>query len=152
MPRLTASLLAVLLVLAGASAAWAESQARWGYELANEIMSPFCPGRSLSECPSKEAMDLRAWILAQEEAGVSREAVEAELFGVWGDQLLHAPRPEGIGLWAYLVPAVAFLAGALLVGIYIWRQRAAADQPAPPPLAPVDPELERLVEEELRRA
>ncbi len=153
MRSVTAGLLAALLALAlsAASGASAEPRAGWAYELAGDIMSPFCPGRSLSECPSSEAMDLRTWIIEQEEAGVSRAAVEAELFRMWGEELRHAPRPEGIGLLAYLVPAGAFVAGALLVLTFLRRQRAAAP-PAPPALAPVDPELERLIEEELRRA
>ena len=125
----------------------------WSYELSDEIMSPFCPGRALSECPSPQATELRAWILEQEAAGVSREAVEAELFGVWGDTLLQAPRASGFGLYAYLIPFAGVAGGAALVVVFLRRQRrTAAAAPAPAggaPAAPLDPELERILEEEL---
>ena len=44
----------------------------WAYELSHEIMSPFCPGRSLADCPSPQAESLRAWILVQEATGRSQ--------------------------------------------------------------------------------
>ena len=123
----------------------------WGYDLANELMSPYCPGRALAECPSPQAADLRQWILDQERAGVARDQVESQLFQQFGDQLRQAPRAEGVGLVAYLIPAFVLIAGGALVALFLRRQRDAA---APPPavaprLAPVDPELERQLEQEL---
>ena len=96
-------------------------------------MSPYCPGRSLVECPSPQATELRLWIQAQERAGVSRESVEARLLQQFGDQLRQAPRAEGFGLWAYLVPAGALLAGLGLVLVFLRRQtRPVPLRPAPP--------------------
>ena len=126
----------------------------WGYELGNELMSPFCPGRALSECPSPNASDLRQWILDQEAAGRSREEVEAQLYERWGDQLRQAPKLEGVGLIAYAVPAGATLAGAAVVGFFLRRRRGEQGSPATVPEAPAapveDPELQRLIDEELR--
>jgi cytochrome c-type biogenesis protein CcmH/NrfF len=149
--RLAPTLGLALLLAAGAAA---EGE-RWGYDMADELMSPYCPGRALSECPSPQAADLRGWILEQEEAGVSKEAVETELFRVFGDQLRQTPRAEGVGLVAYAIPAVAFVLGGGLVAWFLRRQRAgraATERRPAPPLAPVDPELERKVDEELGRA
>ena len=55
-------------------AACAEPARGWAYDLMNELMSPYCPGRSLIECPSPDATELRLWIQGQEAAGVSRAA------------------------------------------------------------------------------
>ena len=54
---------------------------------------------------------------------------------------------------AYLIPMVIFLVGGLLVGVFLWRQtRAAAEQAAEaPPAEPLDPEIERAIDEELAR-
>ena len=147
---------ALLLLLLGVAwalpAPGAEEKSGWGYQLSKEVMSPYCPGRALSDCPSPQAEDLREWIVEQENSGVSRSEVEQELFRVFGDQLLQAPRAEGMGLVAYLVPALVFAAGGALVVFFLRRQRLATvgGEPAPAPDAPSDPELEQRVEEELR--
>jgi cytochrome c-type biogenesis protein CcmH/NrfF len=148
---------ALVLLLLGV--AWAlpapaaDEKGGWAYQLPKEMMSPYCPGRALSDCPSPQAAELREWIVKQEQAGVSRSEVEQELFRVFGDQLLQAPRAEGMGLMAYLIPALAFAAGGALVAFFLRRQRASIDTAAaaPAPKAPRDPDLERMVEEELRR-
>jgi cytochrome c-type biogenesis protein CcmH/NrfF len=147
----------VLVLLLGIAwvlpAPGADEKSGWGYQLSREVMSPYCPGRALSDCPSPSAAELRQWIVEQEDAGVSRSEVEQELFRVFGDQLLQAPRAEGMGLMAYLIPAAAFTAGAVLVVLFLRRQRLAIDgsASATAPAVPRDPELERMVEEELRR-
>ena len=126
----------------------------WGYQLSREVMSPYCPGRALSDCPSPPAAELRQWIVDQEKAGVSRSEVEQELLRVFGDQLLQAPRAEGMGLVAYVIPAVAFAAGGALVVFFLRRQRSGIRGPKfePASTEPRDPDLEQLVEEELRRS
>jgi len=93
----------------------AELEIEWAYALANELMSPFCPGRTLAECSSPQAAELRLWILTQAAAGASQEEIEANLYGRFGDVLLAAPRAEGWGLWAYLVPIFFFVIGGPVV-------------------------------------
>ncbi len=117
----------------------------WAYELSDNLMSPYCPGRALSECPSGAAEDLRRWIIAQEEAGVSRLDVEAALQARFGDTLLQAPRAEGVGLVAYVVPGVLIVLGALLVlGVLLRRSR-----PEAPATPRIDPALARKLDGEL---
>ncbi len=150
---LLAGALAILpaLVLLVGSPAPAVEESRWGYEIANELMSPFCPGRTLSDCPSPQAESLRMWILVQEASGRTRADVEAELYERYGDMMRPAPRPEGFGLTAYLIPVFLGLAGGGLLAIYLRRQtraESAASEPVPPAS---DPELEQLVDEELAR-
>jgi cytochrome c-type biogenesis protein CcmH/NrfF len=113
-------LLALVLGLAGAGAAEEAAEA-WAYELSHDLMSPFCPGRTLAECPSPQADELRLWILEQARAGATREEVEAELLASFGDKLRQAPRAEGIGLVAYAVPGVFLLAGGALLLAFLRR-------------------------------
>jgi cytochrome c-type biogenesis protein CcmH/NrfF len=140
-------LLAVGAVLAFAVSAPAEPEG-WSYDLAGELMSPFCPGRTLADCPSGEADQLRLWIRLQEASGRTREDVTAELVERFGDVVLPAPRAEGFGLAAYLIPVGVFVAGGLLVAVFLRRQTAVATAV---PGGPVDPELERVIDEELAR-
>lgn len=139
-----------LALVVPASGADAEG---WGYRYIGEIMSPFCPGRTLSACPSPQAESLREWILVQEQEGRSQEDVHRELVERYGDVILSAPRAQGFGVTAYLVPLVIFLAAGLLVFVFLWRQtRASAERAAETPTAPpLDPEIERAIDEELAR-
>lgn len=119
----------------------------WAYELWNELMSPFCPGRTLADCPSDRADSLRLWILMQEASGRSREEVEGELIERYGDVVLSAPRVRGFGIAAYAIPLAAFLGGGALVLWFLRRRTRGADPARRAPVA--DPELERVVDEEL---
>ena len=134
----------------------------WGYALAHELMSPYCPGRTLAACTSDQAAELRQWILLQEAAGASQEEVVAILGERFGDVIRSSPEPEGWGLAAWLLPGAVLLLGALaVVGVLRGmvakpaRESAAASR-APttrPPTGEVAPgtdaEIARLVDEEL---
>ncbi len=120
----------------------------WAYKLHHDLMSPFCPGRTIADCSSPQAESLRMWLIVQEASGRSREDVEAELFERYGDVLRPAPRATGFGLVAYVFPAIAFLAGGVVVAVFLRRQtRAAATRE--PSSQPTDPELERTIDQEL---
>lgn len=124
----------------------------WAYDMANDLMSPFCPGRTLAECPSPQADELRLWIIVQEAGGRSREDVEQELYARFGDVLRSAPEARGIGIAAYALPVAVFVGGGLLV---VWVLRRITAKPVvgaePEGLAAKsspDPEFERLMDEE----
>jgi len=135
----------------------------YGYDLPKQLLSPWCPGRTLADCPSPNAESVRLWILVQAAAGRSADQVRADLLDRFGDQIRGAPKAEGVGLTAYLVPATAFLIGGGLVFVFLRRQIRQARQArllasdASNVLAvdgsetPLDPELERLVDEDLAR-
>lgn len=153
-------------LLAGPVAAAADEgseESGYGYALAHELMSPYCPGRTLAACPSEQAAELRQWILLQEAAGATREEVVATLEARFGEVIRSSPEAEGWGLAAWLLPGAAVAAGALMVWLVLRRMvRPAAssaardgvpDAPASPPSsresAPDEGELERLVDAEL---
>jgi cytochrome c-type biogenesis protein CcmH/NrfF len=135
-----------------AAAAAGETPPPWHYDLEQHLMSPYCPGRTLTDCTSPQAAELREWIASQEQAGRSRADVEAQLYREFGEVILQAPRAEGFGLAAYVIPAVGVLLGASLVFVFLRRQSARAAAAAPAPAAGVDPELDRLIDEEMRRS
>jgi hypothetical protein len=89
-------LLAGALALPLAAHAEAPIPKPWHYDAWNSLMSPYCPGRTLMDCPSGEAGELREWIADQESAGRSREEVEEQLYAEFGDVILQAPRARGL--------------------------------------------------------
>lgn len=143
--RIAIALLAALL----ASPLVAGAAEQWHYALEQELMSPYCPGRTLTDCTSPQATELRKWIAGEEARGRSREDVEKQLFLEFGEVILQAPKAQGFGLAAYVIPAVGVALGAALVVIFLRRQQRTA-APAPVAMAP-DPDLDRLIDEELRR-
>ena len=113
------------------SFSFAEDQT-WGYALAHELMSPYCPGRTLAACTSDQAAELRQWILLQEAAGASQEEVMAVLEQRFGDVIRSSPEAEGWGLAAWLLPGAVLLVGALAVVGVLRRMVAKPEGPVPP--------------------
>lgn len=146
-----AALIAAALALPLAAGAEEPATASWSYDLSNSLMSPYCPGRTLIDCTSPQAAELREWIAEQEKAGVSREQVERTLYLEFGDAILQAPKPTGFGLAAYVIPAVALLAGGALVFVFLRRQAAARAPSVATKAALADPEIDRLIDEEMKR-
>jgi len=142
---------ATLIALSMSSApALSEEPEGWAYAMPNELMSPFCPGRTLADCTSPQAASLRMWITVQAAAGRTRSDVEEELMERYGDVLRPAPRATGFGIAAYAFPVIAFLAGGVVVFVFLRRQTRSGAKTTPVADS-TDPDLERIIDEELAR-
>ena len=51
-------------------------------------MRPYCPGRTLRNCPSPQAGELIGWVESQEQAGRDREEVYQQLRSEFGDEII----------------------------------------------------------------
>ncbi len=149
MRRVALALTCLALALAGAAQAEPDD---WAYDLAGELMSPFCPGRTIAACPSSQAKTLVVWLGVQQAAGRSRDEVLVELVERFGEDILPAPPARGFGLAAYAYPVFAFAAGGLLVWAFLRRQLQSERESAEPPeTGALDPELEAIVDRDLTR-
>jgi cytochrome c-type biogenesis protein CcmH/NrfF len=110
------ALLAVIVLGVGSAAAKS-----WSYDLAGELMSPYCPGRTLSSCPSPQAAELVQWMVVQEAGGATQEQVVEMLIERFGEEILGAPPAKGITLWAYVLPVLGFVVGGGLVVVALRR-------------------------------
>jgi cytochrome c-type biogenesis protein CcmH/NrfF len=142
--------------LLAAAAAQAEPAAAadsgWGYALADELMSPWCPGFALPDCASGYASELRLWILEQERLGRPEDEVRAEILQRYGERMLQAPRAEGRGVLAYAIPAALILGGLGVLVAFLRRQGGArVAEPAPAAAGGADDALLRRVDAELER-
>ena len=154
-------LAAAAMLLAMTSASVAEES--WGYALGHDLMSPFCPGRTLATCPSPNAAELVQWIVMQEASGVTKEQVIEMLIERFGEEILGAPPAEGITLWAYIFPVLGFVVGGGIAFIALRRIVAdrqpgvavAVEAPGPIPTSPnptgeqMDADLARIVDADL---
>lgn len=107
--RATAVLIGTLFLWPGVAAAAPEDVAN---DVSEQIMSPFCPGVTLHDCPSDSAVALRDRIEALAEEGFGREEIIAQLERDYGASIRAVPAAEGTGLWAWVVPGLAALGGA----------------------------------------
>jgi cytochrome c-type biogenesis protein CcmH/NrfF len=92
-------------------------------QLSNELMSPYCPGRTISACPSEQARKLEDHILAEAKSGKNREQIETELRARFGDEIVGYAPPPGM-LWVALVVGLVALALVAITGRR-WARRPA---------------------------
>jgi cytochrome c-type biogenesis protein CcmH len=111
-------------------------------------MCPVC-GTTLDQSNSPAAEQIKRVIARRIAAGDTKSEIEDRLVANYGDSILAAPPHRGFGLLAWWLPIVGILAAATLVGLGAWRW--SRDREPAPAAAPLDPALERRIDDELRR-
>lgn len=96
--------------------------------LAKELMSPFCPGLTLADCPSPNAAVLRSEIEQRLKAGEPKAAVEADLVERFGTKIRGTPPPEGFAMLLWVGLPVVALAGLGAVALTVARSTERARQ------------------------
>lgn len=137
---------AALLAAAGVAHAGPEDVAN---AVAQEVMSPYCPGVTLHDCPSSSAQEMRAEIARWARDGMTKGEIIARLEDEFGSSIHAVPRGRG-GVFAWLLPALALVGGAAaaLVLARRWSRR----RPEPPsPSATASPEAAARLNAELDR-
>lgn len=117
--------LALLVVLAPAAQAAPEDVAN---RISENIMSPFCPGVTLHDCPSPQADDLRERIRGWAADGMSEERIMDRLVAEYGEEVRAIPPGDGGGIAAWAVPALVALAGAGFAGTLARRWTLARER------------------------
>ncbi len=128
---------------------WDDTQAQ---KLFGQLMSPFCRGLTLAQCPSPGADSLRQDIRARLARGESSQAITSAYAADWGEHMLGAPPVRDWGVLLWTLPGVLLLvgAGALSAWLLRLRRRSVEAETAPEPGGvPVEPALRKRLEEEL---
>jgi cytochrome c-type biogenesis protein CcmH len=90
-------------------------------DIANELMSPACPGRTLVNCTSGQSEQWRELIKQKLAQGESKEDIIRHFVEIRGEEILAAPPKRGFALAAWLLPLVVVLNGAGLIVILTYR-------------------------------
>ena len=124
-------------------------------ELENEVMCPVC-GTTLSQSDSPAAEQIKQFIRAAIARGDTKSQIKTQLVRNYGEQILAAPPKHGFNLLAWVLPLAGIGLGAVLLGAAAWQWTRG--RPQVPVVAassngraPVDPELERRLDDELAR-
>ena len=144
--RVVAAVLA--LALAFAAPAVASERHPTLNELEGEVMCPICH-TTLDQSDSPAAQRIKAYIVRRIRAGDTKSEIKRRL----GPGILAEPAKHGFALLAWLLPIGGILVGAVGLGFAAWRW-SRSREPAAPALAGgavLDPDLDRRLDEELRR-
>ena len=150
-----AALVACALALAGASAAAASEEKPTLPELESELTCPTCNGPlALSNAPVADR--IRAFVRERIAAGDTKSEIKEKLVDSFGERVLAAPPRQGFNWLAWVLPLVGGAVAVVLLALAVRRWAAGrAEEPAPPDPStngrPLDPELERRLDEELAR-
>lgn len=82
-----------------------------GEKAIGSILSPFCPGLMLEQCPSGEAGALRDSIQGLAMEGWSSNDIVEWMLANHGDEYRAIPPRTGAALWAWVMPPLAILLG-----------------------------------------
>ncbi|MGK2933184.1 MAG: cytochrome c-type biogenesis protein [Solirubrobacterales bacterium] len=135
MKRLIALVLVMTFAFGGIASA-AEPQASLP-QIEDEVMCPICGTLlGLSRAPAAERE--RVFIRGLIRQGKTEDEIKDALVAEYGPQVLALPDDEGINVFAYLVPVLAFIVAALaiLYSVIRWRgnrSKDATDKPATTP-------------------
>ncbi len=154
--RITGAAVLGALIMTILFATSASADKAWSYDLAGELMSPYCPGRTVESCPSPQASELVQWMLVQEAGGATKEQVVAMLIERFGEEILGAPPAKGNALWLYVLPWLTFIGGGVIVAVALRRLVIKREVPAvasnPVEASQggvIDQDLEKLVDADL---
>jgi cytochrome c-type biogenesis protein CcmH len=140
-------LAAALAALALAAPAAASEQRPTASELESELVCPVCE-TTLDTSNAPVALRMKAFIRERIDAGDTKSEIKAKLVADFGPAVLAVPPRKGFDWIAWLLPLGGLAVAAVAVGAVAWRWSRREEEPAPEPL---DPELERRLDDELER-
>jgi cytochrome c-type biogenesis protein CcmH len=113
------------------------AQALEWQDVAGELMSPACPGRTLSNCTSSQAEQWRELIRQKLAQGESKSQILQHFVDIEGESILASPPKKGFALTVWLFPMFIVLNGAVMILLLArrWTYRAsrnAQDSSLPP--------------------
>jgi cytochrome c-type biogenesis protein CcmH/NrfF len=103
---------------------------------------------------------MKAYIAQRIRQGATKSQIEDELVAEFGPGVLGVPRKHGFDLLAWLLPLGGIAVGAVALAFGAWKWSRSVKQPRPGRGSstetqqedePLEPELERRLDEELAR-
>jgi cytochrome c-type biogenesis protein CcmH len=112
--RSFAHFIAVVVALTALYTPVSAQEPAW-QDIAGELMSPACPGRTLLNCTSEHAGQWQELIRQKIARGVPKDEIMQYFINIGGEEVLASPPKRGFTLAVWLLPAFALLNGAGLI-------------------------------------
>jgi cytochrome c-type biogenesis protein CcmH/NrfF len=122
-------------------------------QLEGEVMCPVC-GTTLDQSDAPAAQQIKRFIKRRISAGDSEQEIKDALVANYGESILASPPRHGFGLLAWWVPLGGIVVAAALLAWGIWRWSRTREPVAAPATAggaPLEPALDRRLDDELQR-
>ena len=121
--------------------------------IAKQLYCPVCENVPLDVCPTQACAQWRALIREKLAAGWSETRIKDYFVEQYGDRVLAAPPARGLNWLVYLIPPLAFIAGAFILyrAFRAWKQPLPDSEPQRVPSGAAADEYVARLEEELRR-
>jgi cytochrome c-type biogenesis protein CcmH len=118
--------------------------------IARELYCPVCENVPLDVCPTQACEQWRATIREKLVAGWTEQQIKEYFVEQYGARVLATPPARGLNWLVYILPPVAFVAGAFVLfqAIRSWRKEETTQ--SAPPIDRSDVYIE-LLEEEIRK-
>jgi len=118
-----AALIALMCVVALPTSAFAEKTpspgevSRVTNDVSNEILSPFCPGKTLKMCTSPNAAEVRRIVQDKAREGKSKEDIKQEILEQFGDEfeLKEPPASDNRNLFIVLALSLALAIAVVVI-------------------------------------
>ena len=153
MCRSFACFITVVVALVALHTAISAQEPVW-QDIAGELMSPACPGRTLLNCTSEHAGQWQELIRQKIAEGVPKDDIMQYFINIGGEEVLASPPKRGFTLMVWLLPAFALLNGAGLIIMltvrWVRRPYSPAQNPSsasctePSQVTATDPYLSRV--------
>lgn len=91
--------------------------------LETQLLCPVCEGQSLRESQAQIAVSMKALLREQLDQGYTNSEIRDFFVARYGEAVLAAPRAQGFGLLAWIIPAVIVAAGLLVLGFVLYDMR-----------------------------
>lgn len=146
------ALAAALVALAAASCGGGGEEQPTLAQLEKKFICPTCKTTlELSNAPVADRM--RDFIRQRLAVGDSEQEIEDALVAQFGEAVLASPPKEGFNLLVWVLPLVggAVAVAAVALALRRWSRTRPRGEPAPTTAPALDPDLERRVDDELRR-
>ncbi len=118
--------------------------------IAKQLYCPVCENVPLDVCPTQACEQWRATIREKLELGWTEDQIKQYFVDQYGARVLATPPAEGLNLLVYILPPLAFIAGAGILAWVVKSWRSEKEVQVPRDVTADDPYIARL-EEELQR-
>lgn len=97
-------------------------------EISYLLLCPVCQGQTVEESNSYLAKDMRSIIRKKLEAGESKEQILGYFVDKYGETILAAPPAKGMNWLLWSLPVIAFAAGGLIIGIFLYKSKGRKEE------------------------